>query len=483
MISAAKSNQQNLGTIKSSNLCTEIIEYSSPDETAVCNLASLALPTYISNGKYDFNKLHSVAKTVAYNLNRIIDVNYYPIPEARRSNFRHRPIGIGIQGLADTFMALRMPFDSPEAKELNIQIFETIYHAALEASNEIAARDGPYETWVGSPAEQGQLQYDLWGVTPTDLWDWSTLKTKIAKDGLRNSLLVAPMPTASTSQMLGFNECFEPYTSNIYTRRVLAGEFQIVCPWLLRELVDLGLWNDQMKNMIIAHNGSVQNIPGIPDDVKAIYKTVWEISQKKVLDLAADRGAYICQSQSLNVHLQSPTLGQLTSMHFYGWKKGLKTGMYYLRTRPAAQAIQFTVDQSVIKDAKTANTKAATAAAVVVDRKSRPNGVGITTPSPSPSPVRSSARPNATSVAIKQEPITPTLTPPPTSNGLISPPPSAISLDQATASLSLDDKTKAAAEADPEFAAALQRQRDREAEEAKLMCSLENKEACLMCSG
>ncbi|KAG5732948.1 Ribonucleoside-diphosphate reductase large chain, partial [Termitomyces sp. T112] len=332
--------------------CTEIIEYSSPDETAVCNLASLALPSFIKNGVYDFQKLHDVTKVVAYNLNRIIDVNYYPVPEARRSNMRHRPIGVGVQGLADAFMILHMPFDSPAAKELNIQIFETIYHAALEASTEMAEKEGPYETYQGSPASQGLLQFDLWGVTPTGLWDWASLKEKIARTGLRNSLLCAPMPTASTSQILGFNECFEPYTSNIYTRRVLAGEFQVVCPWLLRELVDLGLWDDNMKNMIIAHNGSIQNIPSIPDDVKAIYKTVWEISQKKVIDLAADRGAFICQSQSLNVHLQAPTLGQLTSMHFYGWKKGLKTGMYYLRTRPAAQAIQFTVDQSVLKDAK-----------------------------------------------------------------------------------------------------------------------------------
>ena len=306
-----KSNQQNLGTIKSSNLCTEIIEYSSPDETAVCNLASLALPSFIRGKKYDFQKLHDVAKVVTFNLNRIIDVNYYPVPEARRSNMRHRPIGIGVQGLADTFMALRLPFDSPEARELNIKIFETIYHAALEASCEIAEKDGSYETWVGSPAQQGKLQYDLWGVVPSDLWDWATLKDKIARHGLRNSLLLAPMPTASTSQILGFNECFEPYTSNIYTRRVLSGEFQVVCPWLLKELVDLKLWDDHMRNLIIAHNGSVQNIPGIPDDVKAIYKTVWEISQKKILDMAADRGAFICQSQSLNVHLQAPTMGQL----------------------------------------------------------------------------------------------------------------------------------------------------------------------------
>lgn len=267
--------------------------------------------------------------------------------------------------------------------------------------------------------------------------------------------------------------------SNIYTRRVLAGEFQVVCPWLLRELVDLGLWNDQMKNMIIAHNGSIQNIPGIPDDVKAIYKTVWEISQKKVLDLAADRGAFICQSQSLNVHLQAPTLGQLTSMHFYGWKKGLKTGMYYLRTRPAAQAIQFTVDQSVLKDAKTANTKAAAAV------KSLGSAVGIPSPSPSPSstPARTPAHLNGAAVSIKQEPITPSLTPPPMSSGLISPPPSALSLEKATDALTLDEKTKAAADADPEFAAALQRQRDRELEEAQMLCSIENKEACMMCSG
>ncbi|KAJ8593956.1 ribonucleotide reductase alpha subunit [Rhizopogon salebrosus TDB-379] len=436
-----KSNQKNLGTIKSSNLCTEIIEYSSPDETAVCNLASLALPTFISNGKYDFQKLHDVTKVVTRNLNRIIDVNYYPIPEARTSNMRHRPIGLGVQGLADAFMILRLPFDSPEARQLNLQIFETIYHAGLEASVEEAEHCGPYETFRGSPADLGQLQYDLWGVTPTDLWDWTSLKEKIAQVGLRNSLLVAPMPTASTSQILGFNECFEPYTSNIYTRRVLAGEFQVVCPWLLRDLVDRGLWNDDMKNMIIAHNGSVASIPSVPNDVKAIYKTVWEISQKKVIDLAADRGAFICQSQSLNIHLQSPTIGQLTSMHFYGWKKGLKTGMYYLRTRPATQAIQFTVDQTVLKAAKVQQGESDKAAA------------GIPTPSASPSPVRR-------------------VPPPPTPN------------DSAVASTSSSPTpAQETTDIDPEYAAALQRQRDRELEEAKLLCSLENKEACLMCSG
>ncbi|TFK17073.1 hypothetical protein FA15DRAFT_676325 [Coprinopsis marcescibilis] len=458
----AKSNQKNLGTIKSSNLCTEIIQYSSPEETAVCNLASLALPTFINNGVYNFKKLHEVVKVVTRNLNRIIDVNYYPVPEARRSNMRHRPIGIGVQGLADAFMALRMPFDSQAAKELNIKIFETIYHGALEASSELAAVEGPYETWEGSPAQQGQLQYDLWGVAPSDLWDWASLKAQIAKTGLRNSLLLAPMPTASTSQILGFNECFEPYTSNIYTRRVLAGEFQVVCPWLLRELVDLGLWDDNMKNLIIAHNGSVQNIPTIPADVKAIYKTVWEISQKKVIDLAADRGAFICQSQSLNVHLSSPTIGQLTSMHFYGWKKGLKTGMYYLRTRPAAQAIQFTVDQGMLKTAKEQQLQGAkpvsSPARQVPVPAARTNGNAVASPiSPSP---------------ITQVAPTPALSPS-----------TAESVTNSLASMSLDEKTRAAAEADPEFAAALERKHQRELEEAKLMCSLENKDACVMCSG
>ncbi|KAK6335350.1 ribonucleotide-diphosphate reductase subunit rnr1 [Orbilia brochopaga] len=346
-----KSNQKNLGVIKSSNLCTEIVEYSSPDEVAVCNLASIALPTYVDvlRNEYDFQKLHDVTKVVTRNLNKIIDVNYYPVDEAKRSNFRHRPIAVGVQGLADAFLALRMPFDSPEARYLNKQIFETIYHGACEASVELAAEHGPYETFEGSPASQGQLQYDLWGVTPTELWDWDGLKAKIKKHGMRNSLLVAPMPTASTSQILGFNECFEPYTSNIYSRRVLAGEFQVVNPWLLRDLVDLGLWSDNMKNRIIADGGSIQNIPNIPADIKSLYKTVWEISQKVVIDLAADRAAFIDQSQSLNIHIKDPTMGKLTSMHFYGWKKGLKTGMYYLRTMAASAAIQFTVDQEALK--------------------------------------------------------------------------------------------------------------------------------------
>ncbi|KAH8104654.1 ribonucleotide reductase [Cristinia sonorae] len=476
----AKSNQKNLGTIKSSNLCTEIIEYSSPDETAVCNLASIALPSFIQRGRYNFEKLHEIAKVVAFNLNRIIDVNYYPIPEARRSNMRHRPIGVGVQGLADTFMALRMPFDGPDAKLLNQQIFETIYHAALEASSEMAEKDGPYETYQGSPASQGQLQYDLWGVTPTDLWDWASLKERIARTGLRNSLLVAPMPTASTSQILGFNECFEPYTSNIYTRRVLAGEFQVVCPWLLRELVDKKLWDDEMKNRIIANNGSIQNIQQIPDDIKAIYKTVWEISQKKVLDLAADRGAFICQSQSLNVHLSSPTMGQLTSMHFYGWKKGLKTGMYYLRTRPKAQAIQFTVDQEMLKKSESVPTE-----------KPAPVSRPASLVKPSPSVPSSPAKPRNIGNGNGN-----TLAPPPTFTAPHSDPPSPSLVEtgnqlrngvqpdaERPETLTLDEKAQAAAEKDPEFAAALQRQRDRELEQAKLMCSIENKEACLMCSG
>lgn len=350
-----KTNQKNLGIIKSSNLCCEIVEYSSPDEVAVCNLASIALPSFVektaTTSSYDFEKLHEVTKVVTRNLNRIIDRNFYPVPEARRSNMRNRPIALGVQGLADTFMALRLPFDSQEAKELNIQIFETIYHAAVESSIELAAEEGPYETFQGSPASQGLLQFDLWDRKPSELWDWDTLKQKMAKHGLRNSLLVAPMPTASTSQILGNNECFEPYTSNIYSRRVLAGEFQIVNPHMLKDLVDLGLWNDAMKNNIIANNGSIQSLPNVPDEIKALYKTVWEISQKHIIDMAADRAAFIDQSQSLNIHIKDPTMGKLTSMHFYGWKKGLKTGMYYLRTQAAAAAIQFTVDQNSVNAA------------------------------------------------------------------------------------------------------------------------------------
>ncbi|NXD32185.1 RIR1 reductase, partial [Spelaeornis formosus] len=350
----SKSNQQHLGTIKSSNLCTEIIEYSAPDEVAVCNLASLALPAFVDMERrvYDFKKLHEITKVVTKNLDQVISRNYYPVTEAYNSNMRHRPVGLGVQGLADAFMALRMPFDSPAARELNIQIFETIYHAALEASCEMAQEKGKYESYEGSPISQGKLQFDLWGRVPTDLWDWAPLREQIAQHGVRNSLLVAPMPTASTSQILGWNECFEPYTSMLYSRRVLSGDFQVVCPWLLRDLINLGLWDDNMKNLIIAAGGSIQNIPNIPAELKAIYKTVWEVSQKAVIDLAADRGAFIDQSQSLNIHLSNPSFSQLTSMHFYGWKRGLKTGMYYLRTKPSANAIQFTIDAATLKQAK-----------------------------------------------------------------------------------------------------------------------------------
>uniref|UniRef100_A0A673M4Q6 Ribonucleoside-diphosphate reductase n=1 Tax=Sinocyclocheilus rhinocerous TaxID=307959 RepID=A0A673M4Q6_9TELE len=346
-----KSNQQNLGTIKCSNLCTEIVEYTSKDEVAVCNLASIALNMYVTPERtFDFQKLASVTKVIVKNLNKVIDINYYPVQEAENSNKRHRPIGIGVQGLADAFILMRFPFESAEAQLLNTQIFETIYYAALESSCELAAEFGPYETYAGSPVSKGILQYDMWEKTPTDLWDWAALKEKIAKHGVRNSLLLAPMPTASTAQILGNNESIEPYTSNIYTRRVLSGEFQIVNPHLLKDLTERGLWNEEMKNQLIAQNGSIQGIPTIPDDLKELYKTVWEISQKTILKMAADRGAFIDQSQSLNIHIAEPNYGKLTSMHFYGWKQGLKTGMYYLRTKPAANPIQFTLNKEKLKE-------------------------------------------------------------------------------------------------------------------------------------
>jgi len=347
----SKSNQKNLGTIKSSNLCTEIIEYTSKDEVAVCNLASLALPKYVkANEKgvneFDHAKLYDVTKSATKNLNKIIDVNYYPVPEARNSNLRHRPIGLGVQGLADVFIMLRMPFESPEAQQLNKDIFETIYYASMEASMELAIKEGPYSTWEGSPISQGIFQFDMWNVTPSSgRWDWESLREKVVKNGVRNSLLVAPMPTASTSQILGNNECFEPYTSNIYARRVLSGEFAVVNKHLLKDLIKLGLWNESMKNKLISANGSVQGIPEIPKDLKELYKTVWEIKQKTILEMAADRGAYICQSQSLNIHIQDVNFGKLTSMHFHAWKLGLKTGMYYLRTKAAADAIKFTIEK------------------------------------------------------------------------------------------------------------------------------------------
>lgn len=345
-----KSNQRNLGTIKCSNLCTEIVEYSSPDEVAVCNLASIALNRYVTADRtFDFKKLEEVTKVITKNLNRIIDVNYYPVEEARRSNMRHRPIGIGVQGLADAFILMRYPFDSEEAMDLNKKIFETIYYGAVKASIELAKVDGPYETYEGSPISQGLFQFDLWDVKPTGLHDWDAVRAEVKKHGVRNSLLLAPMPTASTAQILGNNEAIEPYTSNIYSRRVLSGEFQVVNHHLLKDLTENNLWNDDMKNQLISQGGSIQNIAGIPDDLKSLYKTVWEISQKNIIKMAADRGAFIDQSQSLNIHIAEPNYGKLTSMHFYAWKQGLKTGMYYLRTKPAAQAIQFTVDKTKLK--------------------------------------------------------------------------------------------------------------------------------------
>ena len=361
-----KSNQKNLGTIRSSNLCTEILEYTSKDEVAVCNLASIALPKFVTPDeaghlKFDHQKLYEITKVVTRNLNKVIDVNYYPVPEARTSNMRHRPIGIGIQGLADTFIMLRMPFESDEARGLNKDIFETIYYAAMETSMELAKEQGAYETFKGSPVSKGIFQFDMWNVTPdSGRWDWDALKKEVKKNGVRNSLLLAPMPTASTSQILGNNECFEPYTSNIYTRRVLSGEFIVVNKHLLRDLVDMKLWNEGMKNRLISENGSIQNISEIPQHLKDLYKTTWEISQKTIIDMAAERGAYICQSQSLNIHMEDPNFGKLTSMHFYAWKNGLKTGMYYLRTKAATDAIKFTVDKQALQNEPEAASSTAT---------------------------------------------------------------------------------------------------------------------------
>ena len=345
-----KSNQKNLGTIKSSNLCTEIIEYTSPDEVAVCNLASIALPKFVIDGKFDFEKLFKITYRVTRNLDKVIDANYYPVPEARNSNMRHRPIGIGVQGLADAFILMRQAFESEEARQLNKDIFETIYYAALTASKDLAIEKGPYESYKGSPVSEGILQFDMWNVKPSDRWEWDLLREEIQKNGVRNSLLLAPMPTASTAQILGNNECFEPYTSNIYTRRVLSGEFIIVNKHLLRDLVKLGIWDDRLKNKLMASNGSIQNIDEIPDNIKNLYKTAWEISQKVLLDMAADRGAFIDQSQSLNIFMENANFAKLTSMHFYGWKAGLKTGMYYLRTKSATDAIKFTLDKEAISE-------------------------------------------------------------------------------------------------------------------------------------
>lgn len=353
----AKSNQQNLGTIKSSNLCTEIIEYTAPDEVAVCNLASIALPKYITeDGVFDHDKLFKVTYQATLNLNKIIDGNFYPVQEAENSNLRHRPIGLGVQGLADAFIMLGYPFESEEARALNREVFETIYYASMTASKDLAKEEGAYETFEGSPTSKGIFQFDMWNVTPTDRWEWDVLKEEVKEHGVRNSLLLAPMPTASTAQILGNNECFEPYTSNVYTRRVLSGEFIIVNKHLLKDLVREGLWNQEMRQKIMAANGSIQNIQEVPQRLKDLYKTAWEISQKAIIDQAADRGAYICQSQSLNIFMENANFGKLTSMHFYGWEKGLKTGMYYLRTKAATDAIKFTIDKNVVEEPKAEET-------------------------------------------------------------------------------------------------------------------------------
>jgi ribonucleoside-diphosphate reductase subunit M1 len=491
-----KSNQKNLGTIRSSNLCCEIVEYSAPDEVAVCNLASMALPSFVdvAKGEYDFKKLHEVTQVVVKNLNKIIDVNHYPVPEARNSNMRHRPVGVGVQGLADAFLALRMPFDSPEAKQLNTQIFETIYHAALTASCKIAQVEGTYSSYEGSPVSQGILQYDMWNVTPSDLWDWESLKAEIAKHGIRNSLLCAPMPTASTSQILGFNECFEPYTSNIYSRRVLAGEFQVVNPWLLKDLVDMGLWSDNMKNRIIADGGSIQRIPNIPDDIKALYKTVWEISQRTIIQMAADRGAFIDQSQSLNIHMKEPTMGKITSMHFAGWKLGLKTGMYYLRTMAASAPIQFTVDQEalLVADTNVARTNGV--------QKKRLTGKNTSVPRP----MYQSKSPNGTNGTNGTTEALPATPPPasPAKKVTSTPRKEAIVVPVFKADVEEGDSPKLlAADAvtngtnghtngvkaeepaqDQEEDGDSEREGDIYAD-AVLQCSIENKDACIMCSG
>jgi ribonucleoside-diphosphate reductase alpha chain len=342
----SKSNQQNLGTIKSSNLCCEIVEYSDSNETAVCNLASIALPAFVNEKtkEFDYAKLHEVTKVVTNNLNRVIDVNFYPTEKTKNSNFKHRPIGIGVQGLADAFILMDIPFHSEAAKNVNKLIFETIYHGALEKSNESSILLGAYSSFEGSPASKGILQFDMWGVTPSERYDWTSLKESIIKYGLRNSLLVAPMPTASTSQILGYNECFEPFTSNLYSRRTLAGEFVVVNKYLMKELIQLGQWNEQIKNNIIANKGSVQQLTVLSEHIREKYKIVWEMPMKHLIDMAADRGAFICQSQSLNLWMEDPTYNSLTSMHFYSWKKGLKTGIYYLRRKAKHQAQQFTIE-------------------------------------------------------------------------------------------------------------------------------------------
>jgi ribonucleoside-diphosphate reductase alpha chain len=379
-----KSNQQNLGTIRSSNLCTEILEYTSPDEVAVCNLASIALPMFVKDGSFDHQELYDVTIRATKNLNKVIDRNYYPVKEAENSNFRHRPIGLGVQGLADTFIKLRMPFTSDEAKTLNQEIFETLYFAALTASKEMAKVEGPYESYKGSPISKGDFQHNLWGIKDEELsgrWDWTALRKEVKKHGVRNSLLVAPMPTASTSQILGNNECFEPYTSNIYTRRVLSGEFIVVNKHLLEDLVNLGLWDEDLKQELMRANGSIQNIDNIPDDIKELYQTAWELSMKDIIDMSRQRGYFIDQSQSLNLFMEGATMAKLTSMHFYGWKSGLKTGMYYLRTKSAVDAIKFTLDKKKKEKTPEAATKTGAApTAATATASAKPAAVEPLTP-------------------------------------------------------------------------------------------------------
>jgi len=401
-----KSNQKNLGTIRSSNLCTEIIEYTSTDEVAVCNLASIALPMFIEENAFDHKELFRVTKQVTKNLNRVIDRNYYPVPEAQNSNFRHRPVGLGVQGLADAFISLRMPFTSDEAKKLNQEIFETIYFAALTASMEEAQKDGAYKTYKGSPISKGEFQHNLWGVEDSELsgrWDWGNLRKEIKKHGVRNSLLVAPMPTASTSQILGNNECFEPYTSNIYTRRVLSGEFIVVNKHLLEDLVKLGLWTEDLKQELMKANGSVQNIDIIPEDIKELYKTVWELSMKDIIDMSRQRGYFIDQSQSLNLFMEGATTAKLTSMHFYAWKSGLKTGMYYLRTKSAVDAIKFTLDNKKKKEPvkEIVETDVAISAAAP---KSASKSASKSAPKSAP---KSASKPAANPSNIEVEPLAP----------------------------------------------------------------------------
>lgn len=375
-----KSNQKNLGTIRSSNLCTEIMEYTSPDEVAVCNLASIALPMFVKNGEFDHKELFRVTKRVTKNLNRVIDRNYYPVKEAENSNMRHRPVGLGVQGLADAFIMLRLPFTSEEAKKLNQEIFETLYFAAVTASMEQAKEEGPYSTYEGSPISKGEFQYNLWGIKDEELsgrWDWAKLRKEVKKNGVRNSLLVAPMPTASTSQILGNNECFEPYTSNIYTRRVLSGEFIVVNKHLLEDLVGLGLWNENLKQELMRANGSVQDIDGIPEDIKELYKTVWELSMKDIIDMSRHRGYFIDQSQSLNLFLENANYAKLTSMHFYAWKSGLKTGMYYLRTKAAVDAIKFTLDNSKKQEVPTTDAVESEVLATAIAKQEGPTAVEV----------------------------------------------------------------------------------------------------------